>query len=147
MGIYKILKYLALAIGVISAILLVRVLMAGDDAITDSPDVQASVVDPFLWIAYIILGAVILLVLFYVIKGLFRGNIKKTLLTVGVFLLIVILAYVIADDSIMYDRNDVPVISASGSKWVGAGLITFYILGAFAILAMLFSGVTKIKNR
>lgn len=144
---YKILKYLALAIGVISAILLVRVLMAGDDAIIDSPDVQASVVDPFLWISYIILGAVIALVLFYVIKGLFRGNIKKTLLTVGVFLLIVVVAYVIADDSVMYDRNDVAVISASGSKWVGAGLITFYILGAFAILAMLFSGVTKIKNR
>ena len=147
MGIYKILKYLALAIGVISAILLARVLMAGDEAITDSPDVQASVVDPFLWISYIVLGIVIALVLIYVLKGLFRGNIKKTLLSVGAFLLIVVLAYVIADDSIIYDRNDVAQISASGSKWVGAGLITFYILGAFAILAMVFSGVTKIKNR
>lgn len=147
MGIYKILKYLAVAIGVISAILLARVLMAGDEAITDSPDVQASVVDPFLWISYIVLGIVVALVLIYVIKGLFRGNIKKTLLSVGVFLLVVILAYVVADDSIIYDRNNVAQISASGSKWVGAGLITFYILGAFAILAMLFSGVTKIKNR
>ena len=147
MGIYKILKYLALAIGVISAILLVRVLMAGDDTITDSPDVQASVVDPFLWVSYIVLGIVIALVLIYVLKGLFRGNIKKTLISIGVFLLIVVLAYVLADDNIIYDRNDVAQISASGSKWVGAGLITFYILGAFAILAMLFSGVTKIKNR
>lgn len=147
MGIYKILKYLALAIGVISAILLVRVLMAGDDAITDSPDVQASVVDPFLWISYIVLGLVIALVLIYVIKGLFRGNIKKTLMSVGLFLLIIVLAYVIADDSIVYDRNDVAQVSASGSKWVGAGLITFYILAGFAILAMIFSGVTKIKNR
>lgn len=147
MGIYKILKYLALAIGVISAILLVRVLMAGDDAITDSADVQASVVDPFLWISYIILGLVIALVLIYVLKGLFKGNIKKTLLSVGAFLLIVVLAYVMAGDEIIYDRNDVAQVSASGSKWVGAGLITFYILGALAILAMLFSGVTKIKNR
>ena len=147
MGIYKILKYLALAIGVISAILLVRVLMAGDDAITDSADVQASVVDPFLWISYIILGLVIALVLIYVLKGLFKGNIKKTLLSVGAFLLIVVLAYVMAGDEIIYGRNDVAQVSASGSKWVGAGLITFYILGALAILAMLFSGVTKIKNR
>lgn len=147
MGIYKVLKYLALAIGVISAILLVRVLMAGDDAITDSPDVQASVVDPFLWISYIVLGLVIALVLIYVIKGLFRGSIKKTLMSVGLFLLIIVLAYVIADDSIVYDRNDVAQVSASGSKWVGAGLITFYILAGFAILAMIFSGVTKIKNR
>jgi len=147
MGIYKILKYLAVAIGVISAVLLARVLMAGDTAITDSPDVQASVVDPFLWVSYIVLGIVIALVLIYVLKGLFRGNIKKTLISIGVFLLIVVLAYVLADDNIIYDRNDVAQISASGSKWVGAGLITFYILGAFAILAMLFSGVTKIKNR
>ena len=147
MGIYKILKYLAIAFGVIAAVLLARVLMAGDDSITDSADVQASVVDPFLWVSYIVLGIVIALVLIYVLKGLFRGNIKKTLISIGVFLLIVVLAYVLADDNIIYDRNDVAQISASGSKWVGAGLITFYILGAFAILAMLFSGVTKIKNR
>lgn len=147
MGIYKILKYLAIAFGVIAAVLLARVLMAGDDSITGSADVQASVVDPFLWVSYIVLGIVIALVLFYVIKGLFKGDIKKTLLSVGLFLVIIVLSYVLAGDEIIYDRNDVPVISASGSKWVGAGLIAFYILGAFAILAMLFSGVTKIKNR
>ena len=147
MGIYTILKYLAIAFGVIAAVLLARVLMAGDDSITDSADVQASVVDPFLWVSYIVLGIVIALVLFYVIKGLFKGDIKKTLLSVGLFLVIIVLSYVLAGDEIIYDRNDVPVISASGSKWVGAGLIAFYILGAFAILAMLFSGVTKIKNR
>ena len=147
MGIYKILKYLAIAFGVIAAVLLARVLMAGDDSITGSADVQASVVDPFLWVSYIVLGIVIALVLFYVFKGLFKGDIKKTLLSVGLFLVIIVLSYVLAGDEIIYDRNDVPVISASGSKWVGAGLIAFYILGAFAILAMLFSGVTKIKNR
>ena len=147
MGIYKILKYLAIAFGVIAAVLLARVLMAGDDSITGSADVQASVVDPFLWVSYIVLGIVIALVLFYVIKGLFKGDIKKTLLSVGLFLVIIVLSYVLAGDEIIYDRNDVPVISASGSKWVGAGLIAFYILGALAILAMLFSGVTKIKNR
>lgn len=147
MTIYKVLKYLAIVIGVISAILLARVLMAGDGAITDSPDVQASVVDPFLWISYIVLVLVIAMVLFFVIKGLFRGNIKKTLISVGLFVLVLVLSYVLAGNDIIYDRNDVPMISESGSKWVGAGLIAFYILGAFAILAMLFSGVTKIKNR
>ena len=146
MTIYKVLKYLAIFIGVISAVLLARVLMAGDEAITDSPDVQASVVDPFLWVSYIVLFIVIALVLFYVIKGLFSGNIKKTLISVGVFVLILAISYALAGNDIIYDRNDVAMISESGSKWVGAGLIAFYILGAFAILAMLFSGVTKIMN-
>ena len=147
MTIYKVLKYLAILIGVISAVLLARVLISGDEAIVDSPDVQASVVDPFLWVAYIVLLIVVGLVLIFVIKGLFRGSIKKTLVSVGVFLLIIVLAYVLAGDEVIYDRNDVALISPSGAKWVSAGLITFYILGAFAILAMLFSGVTKIKNR
>lgn len=144
---YKVLKYLAIAIGVISAILLVRVLIAGDTAITDSPDVQASIVDPFLWVSYIVLLLVIVLVLVYVIKGLFSGNIKKTLMSVGLFLVILVLAYVLADDTVIYDLNDVAMISPSGAKWVSTGLIAFYILGIMAILAMLFSGVNKIKNR
>lgn len=143
MGIYKILKYLALAFGVIGAVLLVRVLMAGDDSIIGSADVQASVVDPFLYISYIVLAITIVLVLFYVIKGLFRGNIKKTLLSIGAFALVIIVSYVLADDSVMYDRNNVELISASGAKWVGAGLISFYILGIVAIGAVVLSSVNK----
>lgn len=147
MSIYKIFKYLAIGIGVVSAILLVRVLMAGDGAITDSPDVQGSVLDPFMYVSYLALVVVGVLILFYVIKGLFKGNIKKTLLSVGVFVVIVFLSYALADGSVMYDRNGVETISASGSKWVGAGLIAFYILGILAVLSMVFSGVMKIKNR
>ena len=144
---YKILKYLAVVFGLVGAVLLVRVLMAGDDAITEQADVQSSVVDPFLWVSYIIMGLVILLVLFYVLRGLFKGDVKKTLISVGAFLLILVLAYVLADDTIMYDRNNVEMISASGAKWVSTGLIAFYILGALAILAMIFSGVKKMTTR
>lgn len=144
---YKILKYLAVVFGVIGAVLLVRVLMAGDDAITDQVDVQASVVDPFLWLSYIIMAVVIALVLFYVLRGLFKGDVKKTLMSVGAFLIVLVLAYILADDTIMYDRNNTAMITASGAKWVSTGLIAFYILGILAILAMVFSGVKKMTTR
>jgi hypothetical protein len=143
MTLHKILKYLALVIGVIGLILWGRVLMAGDDAIESSADVQASVVTPFLYVAYLIFALIVLVVLFYVIKGLFSGNMKKTLLSVGTFLLIIVIAYLVSSGSEM-TMNDGEVISESTTHWVGAGLITFYILAASAILLMVVSGVKKL---
>lgn len=144
MTIYKILKYLAAVIGIIGLILLARILWTGNDAIENSASVQASVVDPFMIVAYTVFAVIVLLVLFFVIKGLFTGNIKNTLISVGLFAAVVLLAYLLADGGAMYDRNDVQTVSDSGSKWVSTGLITFYILAAIAIGAMVISGVKKL---
>lgn len=143
MTLHKILKYLALVIGVIGLILWGRVLMAGDEAIETSADVQASVVTPFLIVAYIIFALVVLIVAFYVLKGLFSGDIKKTLLSIGSFILIIVIAYLVTDGSEMV-MNDGEVISADTSHWVGTGLVTFYILACVAILLMIVSGVRKL---
>lgn len=143
MTLHKILKYLALVIGVVGLILWGRVLMAGDDAIENSADLQASVVTPFLVVAYIIFALIVLLVLVFVIKGLFTGNIKKTLLSVGAFLLIVVISYLVTSGTEM-TMNDGEVFSATTTHWVGAGLVTFYILAATAILLMVVSGVKKL---
>lgn len=143
MTIHKILKYLALVIGVIGLILLGRIIMTGDDAIEASASTQASVVTPMLWLSYLVLGVVIILVGFFVIKGLFRGNIKNTLIAVGAFLLIVVVAYLVTDGTQM-DLKDGGTLSASASHWVGAGLVTFYILAAIAVGAMVLSGIRKL---
>lgn len=143
MTIHKILKYLALVIGVIGLILLARIIMAGDDAISASASTQASVVTPMLWLSYMVLLVVIVLVGFFVIKGLFRGNIKNTLIAVGAFLLIVVIAYLVTDGS-QIDLKDGGTLSASASHWVGAGLVTFYILAAIAVGAMVLSGIRKL---
>jgi hypothetical protein len=39
--------------------------------------------------------------------------------------------------------KDGEVLSAAGSRWVGTGLRTFYILAVGAIGAMIFSGVKR----
>lgn len=143
MTIHKILKYLALVIGVIGLILLARIIMAGDDAISASASTQSSVVTPMLWLSYMVLLVVIVLVAFFVIKGLFRGNIKNTLIAVGAFLLIVVIAYFITDGS-QIDLKDGGTLSASASHWVSAGLVIFYILAAIAVGAMVLSGIRKL---
>lgn len=143
MTIHKILKYLALVIGVIGLILLGRIILAGDDAIESSAATQQSVVTPFLWLAYLVMAVILVLVIFFVIKGLFRGNIKNTLISVGAFLLIVVVAYVLSDGT-QKTLKDGEVLSASADHWVGAGLITFYILAAIAVGAMVVSGIRKL---
>lgn len=144
MTLHKILKYLALVIGVVGLILWGRVLMTGDDALENSAALQASVITPFLIVAYIVFALIVLLVLFFVIKGLFSGDIKKTLISIGLFIAVIVVAYLLADGTPMYNRNDVQTLDATGSKWVGTGLITFYILACTAILAMVISGVKKL---
>lgn len=143
MTIHKILKYLALVLGVIGLILLARIIMAGDDAITNSASTQASVLDPMMWLSYIVLIVVIAMVLFFVVKGLFRGNIKNTLISVGAFILIIVIAYVLTggDEIILKDGT---IVSASASHWISAGLVVFYILAAIAVGAMVLSGIRKL---
>jgi ABC-type iron transport system FetAB permease component len=92
------------------------------------------------------LALITLIVIFYVLKGVFAGNIKKTLFTLLGFAVIIIIAYVLAD-GVETPLKDGGTLSASGSKWVGTGLYTFYIMALLAIAAMVWTGVTKLINR
>lgn len=145
MTIHKILKYLAIVIGVVGLVLLGRIIYAGDDAIEASGSMQASYLDPFMWVAYLVLFVVLLLVVLFVIRGLFRGNIKNTLISVGTFVVIVLAAYLLTEGNEVQLKNG-EILSASGSHWVSAGLVTFYILAAIAVGAMIFSGIKKLTK-
>jgi len=90
---------------------------------------------------------VLAMVVLFVLKGVFEGDLKKTLISVGVFLAIIIISYVLADSTPMQLPDEGGMLSESGSKWVGTGLYTFYILAVVAILLMVFSGFKKITNR
>ncbi len=117
--------------------------MAGDDAIENSAAVQASVVSPFLIVAYIVFAIIVLLVLFFVIKGLFSGDIKRTLIAVGAFVLVVVIAYLVTDGT-ETQLSDGTMLSADANHWVGAGLVTFYMLAGIAITLMVVSGIRKL---
>ncbi|UKM65338.1 hypothetical protein GSB9_01902 [Flavobacteriaceae bacterium GSB9] len=143
MGLHKILKIVAFALAIIGAIFALMI-MAGDE------ESAQNMSGNMLYVAYAVLGIVLLLVVLFVLKGLFAGNIKKTLLTVGIFLAIVFISYGISSGT---DLNLKPFIdkgadvTESTSKTVGAGLYTFYILAILAIGSMLYGGAKKIFNR
>ncbi|MBW2961873.1 hypothetical protein [Mesonia aestuariivivens] len=145
MTLHKVLKYLALVIGVIGLVLLARVVITGDDAIANSADLQSSVLVPLMYLSYFVIFAILILVGVSVIKDLINGNIKKTLMSIGVFAVIVLAGYLLAN-GVETEMNSGEMLSANGSQWVGAGLIIFYILAAIAIGAMVFSGVKKLAK-
>jgi hypothetical protein len=142
----RIINIIKIIFGVLGAILFVRILNAGDDAIEAEAALQSSVLAPYMIVSYIILGLTVLAVLLFSIKALFTGNVKKTLISLGGFILIIVLSYAFSSGTETALR-DGDVLSASGSRWVSTGLTAFYILAALAILAMLGSSVRKIITK
>jgi len=138
MGLHKIIKWVAIALAVIGVIFAVM-LVAGNNGMLDS----------ILYLAYAVLALILVIVLIYVLKGLFAGNVKKTLMSVGLFLAVVLVAYFISSGT---DLDLQPFIdkgqdvTEATSKKIGAGLYTFYVLALVAIGAMVLSGFKKVSK-
>ena len=140
MGLHKIIKIVGLILSVVGAAILGMIIMKGDDVIKET----GYGVDGFLYTAYIIFALVLISVVVFGFKGLMSGNIKNTLITVGSFILIVALSYGLADSNQLRLANG-ELLSEANSKWIGAGLYTFYILAIVAIASMIVSGFKKAK--
>lgn len=141
----KILNIVKIVIGVLAAILFVRIMIESDDLIKDSADLQNSLISPDLYLAYIVLGITVVLVLIFTLVGVFRGNIKKTLISVGLFAVVILISYfgLAGDFGTGFEISDTETLSLNGAKWIGAGLYTFYLLALAAVVAMFVSTVKK----
>jgi hypothetical protein len=148
MNIVKIMRIIVAVVGVVAAIFLVRIIGVGDDEIKAGQD---SVVQPLMYMAYVALVLTIVAVLLFTVINLVKkpALLKQTLINVGLFAVVVVVGYVLSSGT---DLDLKPFISKgldvteSTSKYVGMGLITFYILTAIAILAMIYTGVKKLFN-
>ncbi len=141
MGLHKILRIVALILAVIGLVFALMI------AATPREELQAnSFIDNMMYVAYLVLIITIAIVLFYVLIGLFKGNIKKTILVLGIFFAIILVSYFISSGT---DLDLQPFIdkgqnvTESTSKKVGAGLYTFYTLAVLAIGSMVVSGLKK----
>ena len=70
------------------------------------------------------------------------AKLKKAGISVAAFAAVVLLSFLLSE-GVETPMKDGEVLSAAGSRWVGAGLRTFYILAVVAIGAMLYSGVKR----
>ncbi len=150
MNLHKILKIVAAIISLLGIVSLVRIISEGDDAIDAAALAgDTAIVEPMAWAAYIMLGLVLAFVIFFVVKNLFTHTegLKNTLIGVGAFAAVLIIAYLVSGgDTMQYKLQD-GVATDGQSTMVGAGLVAFYLLLAVAAGAMTFSGVKKIISK
>ena len=139
MKLHKILKIVAAILGVLGIVYALMITSTGEDT-------SEAVISQYITIAYVTMIVITLLVLVFVFKGLAGGDIKKTLISVGAFVGVILIAYLMSSGDEI-PLKDGGVLSASGSKWVGTGLHAFYLLTFIAIGAMVFTGVKKILKR
>ncbi|WP_299768669.1 hypothetical protein [uncultured Dokdonia sp.] len=156
MGLHKILKIVVGVIGVIAMIFAGIVWTIDSEPLQEevkalginAVDVPSSIGN-LMTIGYIVLALILVLVIIFVIKGLFSGNAKNVLIGVGIFLLVIAISYFVASDAIPEDimkaaaKQDIE-LTPNIMKWVGAGINSFFILAATAIGLMLFSGAKKL---
>jgi hypothetical protein len=137
----KILTIITGIIGLIGVFFLIRIIMVGDEAVETSVDVQSSIVDPFITFSYILLiiATIITLVLSIVNLVKHPKALKKTLMSLAVLGVLLVISYFMASDAAVTDGvGKVLKDGAAGatSKWVSALINFSAILGVIGLGAI-----------
>ncbi len=141
----KIVKIVLIVIGLLAAGLW---FMLPESEVPASEAANNGALNAMFWLTYILLGIAIAVSLFYSLINLFSNpaNLKKTLFVVVGFLLVVAIAYVLADgtDVSIPEMADRGIeTSETTIKRIGMGINVFFILVVIAVGAMIWGGVRK----
>ena len=121
----------------------------GDEQIEiDATQGSYSLVTPIIELARIVLILTISVTLIFSLRGLFsnKEKLKKASISIGFFLLIIFISYM-ASSGVETPMKDGKVLSESGSRWVGTGILVFYVLFILAIGLMFLSGLRKMFKK
>lgn len=149
MNIQNIIKIVSGILGVLGVIFLFRIISLGDEEIKMAASMgDYGSVSALVNLALFIFGIAVVVTVIFSLVGLTSDSqkLKKALISVGLFSLVVVLGYTMSS-GVETPLKDGEVLSASGSRWVGAGLRIFYMLAIIAIAAMGLSGVQRILKR
>ena len=146
MDLQKLLKIVAIVIGVISIFFLGSIISTGDEAIKAGE--ASGTIDVFMNVSYVILGIAVLVVLVFSVLNLVSNTagLKNTLMGVGAFVVLALLCYFGFATGVETTLKDGDILSESGSKLVGAGLYLFYFLAVIAGGIMLGFGIKKMAK-
>jgi hypothetical protein len=111
-----------------------------------SSEAEGGMITPMIYVAFAVLAVAIVLVLLYTVKNLAskKGELKKTFISVGAFLGVILVAFLLADSTPVTVGGE--EFSSTTSKMVSTGLNTFYIVALVAIGLMFFTGYNRIKK-
>ena len=149
MNIQKTTTLVSVGLGVIGLIFLSLIIGKGDDAIEMSAmQGDYGTVSYIIYLAQFILLITVLITLFFSLKNLAsdKGNLKKSLMFIGAFAVVILVAYLFSsgEETPMQDGK---MLSAGGSRMVETGIRTFYFLTIIAVGAMVFHSVKKLIKK
>ena len=149
MNIQKITNILAISLGVIGLIFLALIINQGDESIEMSAmQGDYGFVSAIIYLAFIVLGIVILSTVIFSLINLFsnKDKLKKAGISIGSFLAVIILAFTLSE-GVETPMQDGKVLSAAESRWVETGIRTFYLLTLIAVGIMIFNSVRKLIKK
>jgi|TARA_B100000768_G_scaffold162369_1_gene162950 hypothetical protein len=149
MNIQKITTVSCGVIGTLGLIFLMLIIGQGDDTIEMSAmQGDYGSVSYIILLAQLTLGITILLTLGFSLKNLAsdKANLKKSLLSFGAFLLVILAAFLFSSGEETLMKDDA-ILSANGSRWVETGIRTFYFLTVIAVCSMGFGSVKKLIKK
>ena len=141
---YKIAKYVALALGVIGVILW------GVLSSTNAEDPNNGAMQALFVLTYILLAIAFVAVVISAAQNILSSPkaLKKTLIYTGGFVVILLVAYIFSSGAVEANASEeVKKASESVRKWTSTGLTALYILVAGAIAALVASNVKKALMR
>jgi len=149
MNIQTIVKIISAVFGLLGVVFLFRIIGVGDEEIKMAASVgDYGVVSPLVSVAIAILFVTIAVTVVFSLINLASSpqKLKKSLLFIVCFIVVIGLAFAISS-GLETPLKDGEILSASGSRWVEAGIRMFYILAALAIGSMIFFGGKKLINK
>jgi len=136
----KILKGLVAFIALVAAYFFIRILITGDDAIVQGQG-TLGIVGPLVSFSKVLLFLVAGTTVVFSMISLFKKPeaLKKTLLSLGILLVLLAISYGLASDAVVTDvTGEVLTGGEQGapSKWVSTGIWYTVLLGFAAIVAI-----------
>ena len=149
MNIQTIVKIISAVFGLLGVVFLFRIIGVGDEEIKMAASMgDYGVVSPLVSVAIAILFVTVAVTVIFSLINLASSpqKLKKSLLFIVCFIVVIGLAFAISS-GVETPLKDGEILSASGSRWVEAGIRMFYILAALAIGSMMFFGGKKLINK
>ena len=149
MNIQTIVKIISAVFGLLGVVFLFRIIGVGDEEIKMAASMgDYGVVSPLVSVAIAILFVTVAVTVVFSLINLASSpqKLKKSLLFIVCFIVVIGLAFAISS-GVETPLKDGNILSASGSRWVEAGIRMFYILAVLAIGSMMFFGGKKLINK
>ena len=149
MNIQTIVKIISAVFGLLGVVFLFRIIGVGDEEIKMAASMgDYGVVSPLVSVAIAILFVTVAVTVVFSLINLASSpqKLKKSLLFIVCFVVVIGLAFAISS-GVETPLKDGNILSASGSRWVEAGIRMFYILALLAIGSMMFFGGKKLINK